>query len=287
VQIVGRLEKKVAVITGGCSGIGLATVELFVAEGATVVVADINAEHGELLVEKYPQAVRFAYCDVSVEKNIVAAIELAVSEFGGLDVTFNNAGIMGPPESFEFMSTEGWDRTMNINARGVMFGVKHSIAPMRARGGGAIVNTASVSGVSTNGPTAYSISKAATIQLTKLAALELASSNIRVNAILPGIIKTPIFGSFVGLTRDDAKKMADIFAGHASALQPLAQTGLPNDIAQACLYLASDAAAFVTGAELCVDGGLAVMAPTNTDANIVGSVGDIFGKIVNEIRDEE
>jgi NAD(P)-dependent dehydrogenase (short-subunit alcohol dehydrogenase family) len=285
-QFMGRLENKIAVITGGCSGIGLAAVELFIAEGARVVVADIKTEHGEHLVEKYPQAVRLCHCDVSIEKEIVAVIDLAVSEFGGLDITFNNAGIMGPPESLEFMSIEDWDRTMNINSRGVMFGIKHSIAPMRVRGGGAIINTASVAGITTNGPTAYSISKAATIQLTKLAALELASSKIRVNAILPGIISTPIFGSFAGLSRDDAEKMADKFAGHASSLQPLAQTGLPSDIAQACVYLASNAAAFVTGAELCVDGGLAVMAPTNTESSEAGSVGDIFGKIVSEIRDE-
>ena len=254
-----RLENKVAVITGGCSGIGLAAVELFIAEGAKVVVADIQTEHGASLV----------------------------SEFGGLDITFNNAGIMGPPESLEFLSAEGWDRAMDINARGVMFGIKHSIAPMRARGGGTIVNTASVAGISTNGPTAYSISKAATLQLTRLAALELAASKIRVNAILPGVIKTPIFGSFVGLSREGAEKMADKFAEHTSSLQPLAQTGMPSDIAQACVYLASDAAAFVTGAELCVDGGLSIMAPTNTESSEAGSVGDIFGKIVSEIRDEE
>lgn len=284
---MGRLENKVAVITGGCSGIGLAAVELFVAEGANVVVADILNQSGDSLVDKYPQAVRFFHCDVSSEKDIAAAIGLAVREYGGLDITFNNAGVMGPPDSVEVMSTEGWDKTMNINTRGVMLGIKHSIAPMRARGGGAIVNTASVAGISTNGPAAYCISKAATIQLTRLAALELASSNIRVNAILPGIINTPIFGSFVGLSRGDSEKMAEKFAEHSDSLQPLPRVGMPNDIAEACVYLASDAAGFITGAELRVDGGLSVMSPLELDAAEPGSVGDIFGKIVDEIGEEK
>jgi NAD(P)-dependent dehydrogenase (short-subunit alcohol dehydrogenase family) len=251
----GRLENKTAVITGGCSGIGLATVELFIAEGARVIVADILAEEGAALQNKFPDALRFVSCDVTREADVANAIRLAVHEFGRLDITFNNAGAVGTTDPIEDMRAEQWERTMHLLLRGPMFGIKHSIGPMKAGGGGAIVNTASISGVSTSGPPSYCVAKAAVIQLSRVAALELAPHRIRVNSILPGLIPTPIFGNMLGMSLQQSHTMAATIKDGAAALQPIPRPGSPQDIAQACLFLASDASAFVTGTELRVDGG--------------------------------
>ena len=276
--MAGQLDGKVAVITGGCSGIGLGTVELFIAEGAKVVCADVQDAKGAMLVQRFPDALRYAHCDVTRGADIAAAMALAASAFGGLDILFNNAGSGGAGAGVADMQAEAWDDTMNLLLRSVMLGMKHAVPLMRARGGGAIVNTASVAGVEAGwGPLAYSTAKGAVIHLTKVAAAQLAQEKIRVNAICPGLIATSIFGASIGLPREVADQMAARIVEGAPKMQPIAKAGMPDDIAKACLYLASDASAFVTGTHLMVDGGLTVGGRHSWDPSHVSPLLDMMG----------
>jgi NAD(P)-dependent dehydrogenase (short-subunit alcohol dehydrogenase family) len=257
--MAGQLDGKVAVITGGCSGIGLGTVELFIAEGAKVVVGDVQDEKGANLQARFPDRLVYVHCDVTQDADIAKTINTAADAFGGLDILFNNAGAGGAVNDLEAMTVEAWDGTMNLLLRSVMLGMKHAIPLMRARGGGAIVNTASIAGLQAGwGPIAYSTAKGAVIHLTRVAAAQLSPQKIRVNAICPGLIATSIFGSAIGLPRDVADQMAARIVESAHKMQPVAKPGLPEDIARACLYLASDASAFVSGTHLVVDGALTI-----------------------------
>jgi NAD(P)-dependent dehydrogenase (short-subunit alcohol dehydrogenase family) len=253
----GQLEGKVALITGGCSGIGLGTVELFVAEGAKVVVADVQDEKGAMLERRFPDRACYSHCDVTEEADIAKAVALAKEAFGGLDILFNNAGSGGAGSGIPDMTVEAWDGTMNLLLRSVMLGMKHATPLMQARGGGSIINTASIAGLEAGwGPVAYSTAKGAVIHLSRVAAAQLARDKIRVNAICPGLIATSIFGASIGLPRQVADQMAARVAETASKFQPIAKAGMPEDIARACLYLASDASVFVTGTHMVVDGGI-------------------------------
>ena len=257
--MTGSLNGKVAVITGGCSGIGLGTVELFIAEGAKVVCADLQDEKGAMLEARFGDLLRYVHCDVTQEADIAKAINTAAEAFGGLDILFNNAGAGGASNGVEDMTAEAWDSVQNLLVRSVVLGMKHAIPLMRARGGGAIVNTASIAGLQAGwGPLAYSTAKCAVIHLTKCAAAELSPQKIRVNAICPGLIATSIFGASFGLPREVADQMAAQIASVAPDFQPVPKGGMPDDIAKACLYLASDAAAFVSGTHLVVDGGITI-----------------------------
>jgi NAD(P)-dependent dehydrogenase (short-subunit alcohol dehydrogenase family) len=257
--MTGRLEGKIALITGGCSGIGLGAVELFIAEGAKVVCADMQDEKGAMLEQRFGEKLRYARCDVTDEGQIERALQAAVDAFGGLDILFNNAGTGGSAAGLEDMDAGAWDATFALLVRGPALGTKHAIPLMKARGGGAIVNTASIAGLQAGwGPIAYSTAKAAVIQLTKAAAAELSKDNIRVNAICPGLIATSIFGAGLGMTRQVADQFAARIEEIAPVMQPLQRAGVPQDIAEAALYLASDAARFVTGTHLVVDGGITI-----------------------------
>jgi NAD(P)-dependent dehydrogenase (short-subunit alcohol dehydrogenase family) len=254
-----RLKNKIALITGAASGIGLGAVELFVAEGAQVVAADVQDEKGAILERRFPGKVAYAHCDVTQEADIEAAVARAKSEFGGLDILFNNAGHGGAVGAVEETDAAAWDSTFALLVRAVILGMKHAAPLMKARGGGAIVNTASIAGLQAGwGPIAYSTAKAAVIHLTKVTAAELSPSNIRVNAICPGLIATSIFGASMGLPREVADQMAARIEEVAPQFQPVPKAGLPKDIAEAALYLASDASAFVSGTHLVVDGGITV-----------------------------
>ncbi|MCC7274500.1 MAG: glucose 1-dehydrogenase [Alphaproteobacteria bacterium] len=255
---MGRLEGKVALITGGCSGIGLATAELFLAEGARVVVADLQDEKGAMLERRFDGRLAYCHCDVTAEADIAAATGTASKAFGGLDILFNNAGAGGTPAGVMDMTVEGWDFTQNLLLRAPMLGMKHAAPLMQARGGGAIVNTASIAGLEAGWGLAYGVAKAGVIHLSKLAAANLAVHNIRVNAICPGVIVTPIFGVAAGLPRASADQMAGSLVEAAGRMQPLRRAGRPEDIARAALYLASEDSAFVTGTHLVVDGGILV-----------------------------
>ncbi|MBT9526833.1 MAG: SDR family oxidoreductase [Rhizobacter sp.] len=252
-----RLKNKVAVITGGCSGIGLGTVERFVAEGAKVMVGDIDDQAGAALEARFDGQVAYRHCNVMEETQIEALMAAAVARFGGLDIVFNNAGAGGTPARIDEMTGEGWDRTQSLLLRSVALGIRYAVPHMKARGGGAIINTASIAGVQSGAaPIAYSVAKAGVIHLTRIAGAELARSGIRVNAVCPGLILTNIFTANperVPPAAAPAVKAA--MAKGAPNAQPIAKAGLPEDIAKAVLFFASDDSAFVTGEHLLVDGG--------------------------------
>ena len=256
---MGRLKNKIAVITGGCSGIGLATVERFVEEGAKVMVGDIDAAAGAALEARFDGAVRYRHCNVMEEREIEALMGACAETFGGLDILFNNAGAGGSPNRLEDMTGEAWDFSQNLLLRSVALGMRYALPHMKARGGGAIVNTASIAGTQAGaGPIAYSVAKAGVIHLTKVAAAELARDGVRVNAICPGLILTNIFTPAAMVPAGMATTIKQGMAQTAPDAQPIAKPGLPEDIANAALFFASDESAFVTGVSMLVDGGMHV-----------------------------
>jgi NAD(P)-dependent dehydrogenase (short-subunit alcohol dehydrogenase family) len=262
--MAGRLDGKVAVITGAASGIGRGTVGLFVKEGARVVAADIQDDKGARMEEKHGKAVRYIRCDVTQEGDIKAAIELARKAFGRLDCLFNNAGAPGPLENAENVTAEGFDSVMHLHVRAAMFGMKHAAPIMRDQGGGSIVSTASIAGLQNGfGPLLYSVAKASIVHMTKVAAAQLGPMNIRVNCICPGLIATPIFAKGIGMATQVADQTVSAIVGVMKNSQPIPRAGMPEDIAEAALYLASDGARFVNGQALVVDGGITV-GPTGT-----------------------
>ncbi|HVM10259.1 MAG TPA: SDR family oxidoreductase [Acidimicrobiales bacterium] len=258
----GTFEGRVAVVTGGASGIGRATVLRLLDDGASVVSADFNAASGEALVEEVASSgsgtekrLRFVRSDVSVEADVEAAVATAVDEFGRLDIMVNNAGVGGAFGPVENIEVDDWDWTFGVLVRGVFLGVKHASRVFKRQGdGGAIVNTASVAGLRAGaGPLAYSTAKAGVINLTRAAALELAEARIRVNAVCPGGINTPLlnYGN------------PDAVGQFLDQLQPWPEHGRPEDVAAAICFLASDDARFITGEALVVDGGLTISGGTS------------------------
>ncbi len=253
---MGRLDGKVAVITGGASGIGEATVRMFVQEGCKVVVADLQDDKGAALAASLGDAAVYARTDVSAEDDVKAAVDLAVSSFGRLDCIFNNAGIGQDFIPLEQIGMADFQRIMAIDLGGVFLGMKHAAPVMKRQGSGSIINTASVAGVlAGNGGHVYSAAKSAVIGLTRVVATELGESGVRVNCICPGGIVTPIFASATGHQAEEAELMATLGTAFARN-QPIRRAGRPPDIANAALWLASDDSSFINGASLVVDGGL-------------------------------
>ena len=279
--MAGRLDGKVAMITGAASGIGLGTVELFVAEGARVVAADIQDEKGAMLEKRFPGKVVYVHCDVTSEAEIEAAVKRAKTEFGGLDILFNNAGISDRMSSIPEITAEGWSWIFDVLVRGPALGMKHAVPLMLERGGGSIINTASIAGLQAGfGPIAYSTAKAGVVHMSRVAAAQLSPQKIRVNAICPGLIATSIFGASIGLPREVADQMAARVAENAAKAQPVPKAGLPDDIARAALYLASDDAAFVSGTHLVVDGGITVGGRHAWDTSAVSPFATILGDMI-------
>ena len=255
---MGRLDGKVAVITGGCSGIGLASVELFAAEGARVIIADIQDERGQALAARLGDQAAYQHCDVLQEADIAATMQAAIERFGKLDIVFNNAGAGGALETIEDMTADSWDRTQALLLRSVALGIRHAVPHMK-QAGGAIVNTASIAALQAGAaPIAYSAAKAGVLHLSLVAAAELARYNIRVNALCPGFIMTDIFSTSFGLSDNAAKQTNASLRAISPHAQPLAILGSADHVAKACLYLASDDAAFVTGTHIVVDGGIII-----------------------------
>jgi NAD(P)-dependent dehydrogenase (short-subunit alcohol dehydrogenase family) len=253
-----RLQGKRAVVTGGASGIGRATVRRLVDEGADVWIGDIDAAAGEEMAATANGRIRFRHTDVTDAEAIRALMEAADAD-GGLDIVFNNAGAGGARERIDEMPPEEWDRTQSLLLRSVALGIRYAAPLLAKRGGGAIVNTSSVSALGTGyAPIAYSTAKAGVLHLTKLAAAELARSNIRVNAVVPGFITTNIFTRHLDVSEDKRQMANQAIAGMAAQAQPVKRAGRPEDIAAAVAYLASDDAAFVTGTHILVDGGLTI-----------------------------
>jgi len=241
-----RLKDKIAIVTGAASGIGKASAALFAAEGATVIAADIAAADG------------IVAADAGREEDVAGLVELATREHGGLDIFFANAGISGGLASVFEQTPEDWQEILRVNLIGPFLAIKHGGAAMKARGQGSIVATASVAGLRAGaGGPAYSASKAGVINLVKVAATQLCASNIRVNAICPGLIETGMTKPIYDMARAGGKEER---LGH---LNPLKRGGEPEEIAHAALFLASDEASYVNGHALVVDGGLSVSHPFN------------------------
>lgn len=253
----GRLAGKVAVVTGGGSGIGRSTALRFAAEGAAVVVGEYNEATGRAVAEEaaaegFGDHFRYVRCDVAREDDVERLISSAVESFGSLDIAFNNAGVGGAFGPITDVELDDWNYTIGIMLTGVFLGIKHAARAMKGTGGGAIVNTASVAGVGGGcGPHAYSACKAAVINLTRTTATELAADRIRVNAICPGAINTPL----INLGNPDA--MAQVFA----EVQPWHRCGHPDDVAALVTFLCSDEAEFITGEHVVIDGGLIAGGP--------------------------
>ena len=236
---MGRVDDKVAIITGGAQGMGAADARLLVAEGAKVVIGDILDEKGEALAAELGAAARYVHLDVSDEEQWQAAVDTAVKEFGKVNVLVNNAGIVqvGPLKSLD---VEKWNRVLAVNLTGAMLGIKAVLGPMKEAGGGSIINVSSIEGMrGASWVHSYVASKWGLRGLTKSAALELASDNIRVNSLHPGFIRTPMTKHFP----DDM----------VSA--PLGRPGRPEEVATFVVFLASDESSFSTGSEYVVDGG--------------------------------
>ena len=247
------LRNQVALITGGASGIGRATAILFAQEGADVAIVDINAELGRSAVAEIEAAggrAVFISCDVTRSEDCRQAVEKTVTAFGGLDILFNNAGIIRRADVITTTEAE-WDRVMEVNVKSVFLMSKYAIPHMGKRGGGAIINTSSGWGLKGGGNAiSYCASKGAVTNMTRAMAIDHGEQNIRVNAVCPGDTDTP-------LLRDEARQLRqpekEFLADAAS--RPLGRYAQPIEIAQAVLYLVSDASSFVTGAALVVDGG--------------------------------
>jgi NAD(P)-dependent dehydrogenase (short-subunit alcohol dehydrogenase family) len=249
-----RLEGKVAVITGGASGIGEGTVRRFVQEGARVLIGDLNEDGAQALAKELGDAAAARAVDVRREDQVAALMQDAVDRWGQLDCVFNNAGFGGALGPIDETSEADFDLTMDVLFKGVFFGVKHAAPILKKQGSGSIINTGSVAGIEGGiGPHIYGAAKAAVIFLSKSVALELAEHQVRVNAICPGFITTALA---TGKGQDNTDEHLDRFRSRYANAQPIGRTGEPADIANTALWLASDESTFVTGQALVVDGGL-------------------------------
>ena len=244
-----EFEGKVAIVTGGSFGIGRAAALLFAKKGAKVVVADCIEEQETIqLIKSLGGEAIFVQCDVSKSEEVKAMVDKTIQVYGRLDFAFNNAGIEGVSAPTQDCTEENWDKTININLKGVWLCMKYQIPHMLKQGKGAIVNNASIAGlVGFLGAPSYVASKHGVIGLTKNAALENAKLGIRVNAVCPGVIKTPMIDRFTGKNKEVEKQF--------ESMEPIGRMGQAEEVAEAVVWLCSDSASFVTGITMPVDGG--------------------------------
>ena len=254
----GRLAGKVAIVTGGNSGMGAATVEHYVAEGARVTIAARDADAGQALAERLGDSAQFVRTDVTVEADVKAMVEATVERWGRLDVLFNNAGSGHPYREVDDIDIELFQRDAMVLLGSCFLGVKYAAPIMKRQRSGSIINNGSTAGVTTDGSSAeYSACKAGVIHVTKVWATELAEHRVRVNCISPGGIITPIFwGGQTGHSADDNAIRAERLTRWFEDAMPQGRAGQSDDIAHAAVYLASDESVHVTGVNLMVDGGL-------------------------------
>jgi NAD(P)-dependent dehydrogenase (short-subunit alcohol dehydrogenase family) len=275
---MGRLDGKVAVITGAASGIGAATAELFVQEGAKVVIGDIQDEVGERVAGSLGADARFRHCNVAREADVAGLVAEATDAWGRLDVIFNNAGFVGAQGPFESTSVDEYDLTMDVLLKSVFLGIKHASPVMKAQGSGSIISTASVCGITPSiGTHVYNVAKAGVVMMTKSAALELAEQGIRVNCICPGYVATQLAaGRELSQVSDDenVQRMAKV-RDRMGESQPMHRMGEPLDIANMALFLASDDSTWVTGTAQVVDGGLTLGKPWRKQPKSITEQGPI------------
>lgn len=255
--MTGLLQDKVAIVTGGASGIGLATVERFIAEGAKVTIADIAEEQGAAAAERLGDAAHFVRTDVTDEASIEQLVASTVERFGKLDVMFNNAGAQGDPAPILEATAEGFDRTIALLTRSVLLGHRFAARQFQAQGtGGSIISTASAAALQGGWSAAgYTTAKHAVVGVVRAAVAELAPLRIRSNAIAPGIITTPLMARTFGVPAEEAVAFADYLAEQLGSTQPIGRTGTADDIAKVATFLASDLSDYVTGVTIPVDGG--------------------------------
>ncbi|MEE2056965.1 SDR family oxidoreductase [Rhodococcus artemisiae] len=253
IRISNRFEGRVAVVTGGASGIGEAVARALHAEGASVVIADVQ-EAGRALADRLGERIRFLRTDVTVESDVAAAVDLAVASFGRLDVMFNNAGVMGTLGPIDRTPMAEADLTLAVNLRGVLCGFKHAARVMKPQGSGVIISTSSPAGVLGGvGPHVYSAAKAAVIGLSNSVAAELRPFGVRVNTVIPGAVVSPMTAAVVATGADDLAG-ATAALGDSALMNNRALT--PEDVAAGVLFLASDEAAYMTGVTFPVDAGM-------------------------------
>ena len=253
-----RLQGKVAVITGATSGIGLRTAEIFVAEGAKVVIAGRRATEGNALADRLGAACSFLQTDVTEEAQMQALIAHALGRFDRIDCLFNNAGGPAQTGGIEALDVARFDAAMATLVRSVMLGMKHVAPHMKKQGSGSIINNGSIAGrlAGFSSSVVYGAAKAAVIHLTKCVAMELGESGVRVNSISPGAIATGIFGKALGLSTEAAEKTPAVMREIYKSAQPIPRAGLPEDIAHAAVFLASDESSFINGHDLVIDGAI-------------------------------
>jgi NAD(P)-dependent dehydrogenase (short-subunit alcohol dehydrogenase family) len=283
--VSGRLDGKVAVVTGGASGIGRATAELFVREGARVVIADIQDAAGEAVAAGNPDSLHYIHADVSVEHDVARAVATAVDRFGRLDVMFNNAGIQGEQAGFLEIDVAAFVRMQQLLAGSVVSGHKYAARQFRAQGsGGSIVSTTSAAALLGGySNLSYTAAKHAIVGLVRAAAFELAPMGIRSNAIAPGVTVSPIMASSFGVPAERADAFLSFVSQRCTGLQPIGRPGRPLDIAQAALFLASDEAAWITGITLPVDGGGTAVTHCDPTA-VVAAAGVAFLAGVEDVQ---
>lgn len=269
--MTAELEGKRAIITGGASGIGAGTARLFVEEGARVVIADIQEDAGEALAAELGDGALFLRTDVSVAENVQALVGFCKDAFGGVDIMFNNAGVSGDMQHKQFLDEDyaEFDKVMGVDVLGVFLGCRFAGQLMAEQGGGSIINTASTAGFfAGHGLPIYRAAKAAVINYTENAAIALGEHNIRVNAISPGPIETPIMGTGIDLPPAAAEQLARDIMEVIVEPQPLKRMGQPADIANAAVFLGSDRSALITGLNLVVGGGTALGDPVDRVAQM-------------------
>jgi NAD(P)-dependent dehydrogenase (short-subunit alcohol dehydrogenase family) len=259
---MGRLDGKVALITGGASGMGMIAARLFASEGARVTLTDVADDAGETVakeIEASGGAAAFVHSDVSKERDARAMVDATVERFGGLHVLYNNAGVMLPEDGSVDSTDEAiWDRTLSINVKGVAFGCKYGVPAIIASGGGSIINVASFVawlGAATS-QTAYTASKGAVLAMTREIAVEYARKGVRCNALCPGPIETPLLMQLLSDEQKRQRRFVHI---------PMGRLGQAEELAKAALFLASDDSSYMTGASLIVDGGITAAYVTPED----------------------
>ncbi|MFM5931797.1 MAG: SDR family NAD(P)-dependent oxidoreductase [Novosphingobium sp.] len=276
---MGELSGKVAIVTGGASGIGRASVDLFVAEGAKVIIADMDEGAGQALADGHGENAAFVRCDVSERDQVQAAVDLAVSRFGGLHVMFNNAGMScGAYPDYLDDRLDDFDRVMRVNVLGPMLGTQIAARHMKQHGGGSIINNSSIAGTLAGyAMMTYRASKAALNQFSKSAAIDLGRYNIRVNCLIPGHIRTQLSSFQQGASDDKVAELEKLVDAVYLSNQLLKRRGDPEDCAQAALFLASDRARQITGILLPVEAGVTAGDPVNHLRDIMDARAQVLG----------